>query len=89
MAQMVERTPASELFKGRQFEQEVIVVCVRWYLSYKLSSRDFVELISEGGIALAHTTVLRWLQRYVSKFEKLWKRYARPVGARGVVMRHI
>jgi transposase-like protein len=44
--------------KGRHFDQEVIVVCVRWYLSYKLSSRDLVELMSERWIALAHTTIL-------------------------------
>ena len=80
MAQMVERTPSSELFKGRQFDQEVIVLCVRWYLSFKLSSRDLVEIMSERSIALAHTTILRWVQRYVPEFEKLWKRYARPVG---------
>jgi transposase-like protein len=60
---MVERMPASELFKGRQFDQEVIVLCVRWYLSFKLSSRDLVEIMSERGIALAHTTILRWVQR--------------------------
>jgi hypothetical protein len=28
------------LFKGRQFDQEIIVLCVRWYLRYKLSTRD-------------------------------------------------
>jgi hypothetical protein len=80
MTQMVELAPASELFKGRQFDREVNVLCVRWYLSYKLSSRDLVEIMSERSIALAHTTILRWVQRYVPEFEKLWKRYARPVG---------
>ena len=25
------------LFKGRHFDQEIIVLCVRWYLRYKLS----------------------------------------------------
>jgi len=80
MTQMVQLVPASELFKGRQFDREVIVSCVRWYLSYKLSSRDLVEIMSERSIALAHTTILRWVQRYVPEFEKLWKRYARPVG---------
>jgi transposase-like protein len=29
-----------ELFKGRHFDREVIVLYVRWYLSFKLSSRD-------------------------------------------------
>jgi transposase-like protein len=29
--------PVEELFKGRHFDQEIVVLCVRWYLSYKLS----------------------------------------------------
>jgi hypothetical protein len=29
-----------ELFAGRHFDREVIILCVRWYLRYKLSSRD-------------------------------------------------
>ena len=36
--------------------------------------------MAERGIALAHTTILRWVQRYVPEFEKRWSRYARPVG---------
>jgi hypothetical protein len=38
-------------------------------LSYKLSSRDLVEMMSERGIALAHTTILRWVQRLRAEFE--------------------
>ncbi len=72
--------PAPDLFKGRQFDQEIIVLCVRWYLSYKLSSRDLVEIMAERGILLVHTTVLRWVQRYVPEFERRWSRYARGVG---------
>ena len=37
---MTEPTSAQELFKGRHFDQEIIVLCVRWYLTFKLSSRD-------------------------------------------------
>jgi transposase-like protein len=62
--------PALDLFKGRHFDRDVIVLCVRWYLSFKLSSRDLVQMMSERGIALAHTTILRWVQRYVPDFEK-------------------
>lgn len=54
LTQMVERMPALELFNGRQFDQEVIVPCVRRYLRFKLSSRGRVEIISERRIALAH-----------------------------------
>ncbi len=31
------------LFNGRHFDREVIVLCVRWYLRYKLSLRDLEE----------------------------------------------
>jgi transposase-like protein len=70
----------SRLFKGRHFDQQVIILCVRWYLGYKLSSRDLVEMMGERGIELAHTTILRWVQRYVPEFERRWSRYARTVG---------
>ena len=77
---MTEPTSARELFKGRHFDQEIIVLCVRWYLTFKLSSRDLVQMMAERGITLTHTTILRWVQRYVPEFEKRWNRYARPVG---------
>ena len=37
-------------------------------------------MMSERGIRLAHTTILRWVQHYTPEFEKRWQRYARPVG---------
>jgi len=73
---MTEPTSAQDLFKGRHFDQEIIVLCVRWYLGFKLSSRDLVQMMAERGIELAHTTILRWVQRYVPEFEKRWNRYA-------------
>jgi transposase-like protein len=77
---MTQPTSAQELFKGRHFDQEIIVLCVRWYLTFKLSSRDLVQMMAERGITLTHTTILRWVQRFVPEFEKRWSRYARPVG---------
>jgi transposase-like protein len=77
---MIEPASAQDLFKGRHFDHEIIILCVRWYLTFKLSSRDLVQMMAERGIALAHTTILRWVQRYVSEFEKRWSRYAVPVG---------
>jgi hypothetical protein len=47
---------------GRQFDREIIVLCVRWYLRYKLSFRDLVEMMAERGLSLAHTTIMRWIQ---------------------------
>jgi transposase-like protein len=62
---MTEPTSTQELFKGRHFDQEIIVLCVRWYLTFKLSSRDLVQMMAERGITLTRTTMLRWVQRYV------------------------
>ena len=72
--------PVEELFKGRHFDQEIVVLCVRWYLSFKLSFRDLVAMMSERGIGIAHTTILRWVQHYTAEFQKRWERYARSVG---------
>ena len=68
------------LFHGRHFDRSIIILCVRWYITYKLSYRDLVEMMAERGVILSHTTILRWVQRYVPEFEKRWRRYARPVG---------
>ena len=69
-----------DLFKGRQFDREIIILCVRWYLRFKLSFRDLVEMMAERGISLAHTTIMRWIARYVPEFEKRWNRFACRVG---------
>ena len=69
-----------QLFAGRHFDAEIVVLCVRWYLSFKLSYRDLVGMMGERGIGLAHPTIVRWVQHYSPEFEKRWKRYARPVG---------
>lgn len=45
MAKMMQSM--DELFKGRHFEREIIILCVRWYLRYKLSLRDLVEMMAE------------------------------------------
>src|ERR1700675_3943716 len=69
-----------KLFEGRHFDREVIVLCVRWYLRYKLSLRDLVEMMSERGLSLAHTTILRWVKRYTPEFVKRWNRLGTPTG---------
>ncbi|WP_454062982.1 IS6 family transposase [Candidatus Nitrospira salsa] len=67
-------------FKGRHFDHDIILLCVRWYVTYKLSYRDLVEMMEERGISLAHTTVRRWVQHYIPKCEKYWHEMHRHVG---------
>ena len=70
-----------ELFEGRHFDREVIVLCVRWYLRFKLSFRDLVEMMAERGLSMAHTTIMRWVHHYAPEFERRLNRFARPVGS--------
>jgi len=37
-------------------------------------------MMAERDIEVAHTAILRWVQRYIPAFEKRWCRYARPLG---------
>ncbi len=79
MTQLPCEKPA--LFKGRHFNHLLIIQAVRLYVTYKLSYRDVCDLMEERGVTVVHTTVLRWVQRFVPTFEKMWKKYARPVGS--------
>ena len=54
------------LFSGRHFDREIIILCVRWYLRFRLSFRDLVEMMAERGLSMAHTTIMRWVQHYTS-----------------------
>jgi transposase-like protein len=68
------------MYRKRAFDADIIELCVRWYITYRLSYRDLVEMMAERGIQVAHTTVLRWVTRYVPEFEKRWSRFAKAVG---------
>ena len=77
---MGQKKCVDDLFEGRHFDREVIILCVRWYLRFKLSLRDLVEILAERGLSLAHTTIMRWVQRYAPEFVKRWNRAGRPLG---------
>lgn len=76
MTKAITRDP---IYRRRRFPPEVIELCVRWYITYRLSYRDLVAMMAERGITVSHTTILRWLFRYVPEYEKRWARYAQPV----------
>jgi hypothetical protein len=58
------------LFKWRQFEPEVILLAVGWYLRFSLSYRNVEELLAERGLHADHVTVWRWVQRYAPEMER-------------------
>src|SRR6202171_3671227 len=68
----------SGLFKWRQFEPEVILLAVGWYLRFSLSYRDVEELLAERGLHADHVTVWRWVQRYAPEMERRLRRHLKP-----------
>lgn len=64
-------------FRGRRFPVGIIVLCVRWYCKYGISYRDLEEMMSERGVTLDHTTLLRWVQHYAPLMEKRIRWYQR------------
>jgi hypothetical protein len=52
------------LFLRRWFEDEVIIVAVRWYLACPLSYRQMCELLRDRGISVPLSTVMRSVLRY-------------------------
>src|ERR1700719_4480715 len=61
-----------------QFEPEVILLAVGWYLRFSLSYRDVEELLAERGLRADHVTVWRWVQRYGPEMEQRLRRRLKP-----------
>ena len=53
-----------DLFKKRQFEITIILVCVRWYLRYPLRYCNLEEMMLERGVKVDHSTIWRWVQKF-------------------------
>src|ERR1700722_18416839 len=75
------------LFKWRQFEPEVILLAVGWYLRFPLSYRDVEELLAERGLRADHVTVWRWVQRYGPEMEQRLRRDSNQPTTVGAWMR--
>jgi transposase, IS6 family len=75
---MLLASSVSCLFKWRQFEPEVILLAVGWYLRFSLSYRDVEELLAERGLHADHVTVWRWVQRYAPEMERRLRRRLKP-----------
>ena len=69
-ADMVLAPSVAGLFKWRQFEPEMILLAVGWYLRFSLSYRDVEELLAERGLLVDHVTVWRWVQRYAPQIQR-------------------
>ena len=67
-------------FKGKQFQQDVIIVAVGYYLRYNLSYREVQEILYDRGINVSHTTIYRWVQEYGKLLYKMDETYIKIKG---------
>jgi putative transposase len=66
-------------FKGAHFPKEAILMGVRWYVAYPLSTRHVEALMEERGVELDHATIGRWVIKYSPQLEEAFHRRKRPV----------
>ena len=48
-------------FKGSQFERDIILWGVRWYVAYPISYRQLEERMQERGVEVDHSSLNRWV----------------------------
>ena len=65
-------------FRGFRFPAEVILWAVRWYLRFPVSYRDLEAMLADRGVAVDHTTMYRWVQRFAPELERRMRRHLRP-----------
>ncbi len=58
--------------------RERFLLNVRWYLKCALSYRNLKEMMTEKGIKVDHTTLMRWVHQYSPEIEKKIRRHLRP-----------
>ncbi|TXK84575.1 IS6 family transposase [Paenibacillus sp. N3.4] len=58
-----------DLFEWKQYESSIILLTVRWYLKYCMSER---------GLDLSHTTIMRWVHEFGPEIDKRIRPYLRP-----------
>src|SRR5260221_13008584 len=68
------------LLKSLHYPLDVMLMCVRWYVSYGLSLRNLEEMMAERGITVDHSTLHRWAIKLLPVLEKTVDSCKRPVG---------
>jgi putative transposase len=66
-------------FKGAHFPPEVILLGIRWYVAYPLSTRHVEALLEERGVEVDHSTINRWVIKYSPQLAEAFHRRKRPV----------
>jgi putative transposase len=68
-------------FKGSHFQCAVILWAIRWHVAYPMSYRQLEEMLEERGVEVDHSTLNRWVVKYVPLLDQQFRARKRPVGA--------
>ena len=49
---------------------EIVLWAARWYCRYPISYPDLEAMMTERGVAVDHSTIYRWVQRFAPEMEK-------------------
>ena len=66
-------------FKGSQFERDIILWGVRWYVAYPISYRQLEEMMHERGVEVDHSSLNRWVLKYT-----VVRKYSQRDGSRKI-----
>jgi transposase-like protein len=73
---------SASAFARHAFPDDVIALAVRWYVRYRLSYADVAEWLAERGIAVDRSTLYRWVQRFLPRFQEAARAHRHAVGER-------
>jgi len=69
---------ASNPFKWRHYQGDIIMWCVRCYLRYPISFAHMAEMAIERGLAIDASCIWRWVQIYGPELDKRCRPYLKP-----------
>ncbi len=75
-------TRSTSAFSGYRFPADVIALAVRWYVRFRLSYADVVELLAERGITVDPSTVYDWVRAFTPRFIAAARSHRSAVGHR-------
>lgn len=65
--------------KRMRFNMQVIWQSLYWYFNFSLSLRDVSQMLAERGIEVHHSSVFRWISKFTSELEKMFRKHKLPV----------
>jgi transposase-like protein len=77
---VTKRIPRDPIYRGCRFSAETIELCVRWYITYRLSYRDLAAILTEfvKGSTRCNVGMMKGLLRYKELWDAALKRRRRP-----------